>query len=1180
MSDFTVSATLRLKIAAWSSDLTAAERRYSRFIDRIEGDTRQAAERISRVGSTAGRSFAAQGGQAGDQFVRDAIGRLASAQGRAGREGEAVGRSAGSGFRRGLSSAGASSGILSSFAGLAAGSHGLFLIAGGAGAAVAGLQLIPPVVAAIGGALGAIPSVASAAMASIAAIGLGTHGIGSAIGEIWDPPAGGGGGGSSGIDQTAAATRRLSAAQRDAKVATQDVTRARQEEARSIRDVSMSLDSARISEREALQDRADALLALQDAERRNDPKSIERYQLAYDRTNQSVLEAQVRVKDLSEDKVKADQLGVEGSDRVQAALRRQEDAAGAVIDAQEALAAATTAGGGAAAAAATAYDKLSPNAKKFVDEVRKLKPELDGLQQFTQDRVFAHLGDDVGPFAQVMIPQARRALGLYADDWNHLIRITGRSAMQPTFLNGVNKALDAGDRFFDKFNSRIPAFMGTLGRLSGSGSIFFDRFGDSIMEWADRFNAAVARAEQTGNLDEFFADAAEQADALVDIGGELIRMIVDVGAAGQDATILRDIADWLRRFNEEAHNSQDIAGIIATGNAALKGMASLLMILGSALAESLADPDTRQAVETFFKILGASATVLATLVDLFNALPGPVQSTILVLLALNVVWGRLSVMGGQLGASFGRVTDRLDTMGPAGQRASRGLSGLATVGGRALGVFAGLQVAGALLSGVLSKDLHPSLATATKDLAQWQQGMKLSGEAARLFGEDTGKLKDAFNQVDGAAPQWLFGMSGPLVDKLAPDLRKDVNRWGNNIGEFFNLGHLDESKQIIESYDAVLADMARSGNGDKAAAMIQEFSSRTGRSVGEITALLPGYRDALAAVTEQTAAYYSKADEAARINDLLTQSFEDLHGGAMGWAEAEINVEDALDNLIAALDASNGSLDATEPAGRRAMQALLSYANATVAAMSAKLKETGSTKDAITTYQHYYQELVNAAMQAGKTKKQAQDLAAEWLKLPRSIEMVIHFRETGLWGISRGISGLLQGFAAILKIDPAKLAAAAGRRWGGVVEHAATGRLRDAAVYRPGPSPLYAFAERETEGEAFVPKRGNPGRSLGILEHAANWYDHVVVPKQLAMQETYGRAMSASVDYGRPLPASAYGAPAASAGPSPEAYAQAMAAQLAPMLAGAASVTVLPIADSHQLALLVRKGEQDDARRG
>lgn len=35
---------------------------------------------------------------------------------------------------------------------------------------------------------------------------------------------------------------------------------------------------------------------------------------------------------------------------------------------------------------------------------------------------------------------------------------------------------------------------------------------------------------------------------------------------------------------------------------------------------------------------------------------------------------------------------------------------------------------------------------------------------------------------------------------------------------------------------------------------------------------------------------------------------------------------------------------------------------------------------------------------------------------------------------------------------------------------------------------MIRYAEPATGGEAFVPRRGNAARSVGVLEHAAGWY--------------------------------------------------------------------------------------------
>lgn len=69
-------------------------------------------------------------------------------------------------------------------------------------------------------------------------------------------------------------------------------------------------------------------------------------------------------------------------------------------------------------------------------------------------------------------------------------------------------------------------------------------------------------------------------------------------------------------------------------------------------------------------------------------------------------------------------------------------------------------------------------------------------------------------------------------------------------------------------------------------------------------------------------------------------------------------------------------------------------------------------------------------------------------------------------------------------------------RWGAIVEdgviHAQSGHSWQAGIMH---SPTIFAGERETGGEAFIPRLGNRARSLGILEEAASWYGARLVPQ-------------------------------------------------------------------------------------
>lgn len=89
---------------------------------------------------------------------------------------------------------------------------------------------------------------------------------------------------------------------------------------------------------------------------------------------------------------------------------------------------------------------------------------------------------------------------------------------------------------------------------------------------------------------------------------------------------------------------------------------------------------------------------------------------------------------------------------------------------------------------------------------------------------------------------------------------------------------------------------------------------------------------------------------------------------------------------------------------------------------------------------------------------------------------------------------------------------AALERWGGAYEHAASGLLREANVYSARNPGRYMIAEPGTKGEAFVPKSGDYGRSMSILNKAASWYGASVVPRS-----GYGSSVTPGAGAARPI---------------------------------------------------------------
>ncbi|GAA4439366.1 hypothetical protein [Phytohabitans houttuyneae] len=1089
----------------------------------VAQSARQAASSMAGARAEFGRAGSAAGREFGDAFTRDASGRLRTADGRFATEGARLGGSLGRGISRG---------VVPGLSGISG--RPLLLLAAGGVAAVGALQGVPPVLAAIGGGLGAIPGLAAGASAALATLGVGLSGVGGAIGEVFDPPAGGGGGGG-GIDQTAGALRRLEQAeralryaQRDARESQVALNRAREQATRDLRDMALQLKGTRLDERSATIAVLEAERDLREVRARGgDPLEVERAQLAYEQAQHAVEETRNRLQDLTVDQGKAAKAGVEGSDTVQQALRDQEraydavkDAQYGVLDAQEALAAAQAGGGGGGAAAATAYDKLSKNAKKFVDAIRAQKTEIEGLRHLAQDRIFAGLDREFTQTFTQTLPFARKQIIRFGDDWNTTFKNLLRLGRDDQFLAGLDDALAASDRFFDNVNKRIPATGRTLSHLFTGSVPFIDRFGDTLLSYVDDFNDFIDRAAQDGSLEEFFEDAADQAEALLDIGREVIELVGRIGGMDQGSTLLRDMADALEKFNDEAHDMRSVEGIIATGNAAVKGLVEVLLVLGETLGETLADEGTRDAVILFFDILKVGAQIVGNLAQLFSALPDPIQSVVLAGAALFLVGSKIFGLFDRLGGILGRANGQLGHMGPMGAQAAAGLERVGRAAKAAGIALAAMQI-GAILLDQFS-DAEVKVSALSRALEEYGKTGKRTGELQRTFGRDT---EDTRKIYSAAASGWAqdtarFAESIPI--------------WGDlqrGFSETFHGQSFSGAKENVAQLDAELTNFLNTSEDVTAAqaAYNNEFY-RSGLSFEEFKALLPESTAAMEKLASGVGGanlsqrlLNGSMEDAIEITGSYTDAWKALHGEMLSADEAALRAAEAIDAVGESFSENGRAIDGNSKAALENRIAVQRAAEQGAALAQQKYQETGSVQQASRAYNQHIAALREELRQAGLTKAQIDTLIKRYTTMPplnvdsnldtmrREAERYNAALDRIRRNVKAGGFGVNGNFVGI-----------GGNRWGGVYEHAQIGKLREAHIAAAHPVARYAYAERATGGEAFIPRYGHRARAVSIGQRAMGWHGMDVVPKG-ALAAAYGQAMS--------LPPSLIPVPAAPHGP-------------------------------------------------
>jgi hypothetical protein len=281
---------------------------------------------------------------------------------------------------------------------------------------------------------------------------------------------------------------------------------------------------------------------------------------------------------------------------------------------------------------------------------------------------------------------------------------------------------------------------------------------------------------------------------------------------------------------------------------------------------------------------------------------------------------------------------------------------------------------------------------------------------------------------------------------------------------------------------------------------------------------MQGYMQSVDGAGTATDNFAVKTGGAVDETDRLTASIKSANdamigffGNIMGVNQAAIEYQQSLADLDEAHKKNGNSLDLVTQKGRDNQRAIDSVAESIEKTREQAIKAGNGTAEATEKANRAYHdqlELLRAHLIALGYDK---DKVNQYINLLESVPGSVNsnFQTPGLDTAAanvRSFKGLLNTVPSSLQTtlqvrvnNPNSIVGNSiirinVQRWGGIAEHADTGLIRDAKVYRSGSRPLYAFAEPQTGGEAFVPKYGDYGRSTSILDHAARWYGGRFMP--------------------------------------------------------------------------------------
>ena len=400
-------------------------------------------------------------------------------------------------------------------------------------------------------------------------------------------------------------------------------------------------------------------------------------------------------------------------------------------------------------------------------------------------------------------------------------------------------------------------------------------------------------------------------------------------------------------------------------------------------------------------VIADIASGVGTVADAFGDLPGPVQSSLVNLLAITALTSGGLWFGAKTIRGIQAFRDGIQGISQDTPRASRAMNRMA----QAAVALEALAVAGTLLDTIRDKAVGaaPSvehLTSSLLDLGQAQSADGVTEQVGDLQGaierlSDPGLQNKVFDSLNGYADG--LGVIGSGLRGVA-----DIGAGGG-----LNQAAIDSEKaaQAIDSLDQALAGIA-SSDADRARETFAQLAISQGLSVDQqrqLLDLLPEYRDALDASANsaklaadasddttdandrmraaQAAAAQAARDQAQAMQDnidAMRQAREEALRASdanLNYQESILDTRDAVKEYGRVLDRNGGLLKGQERDGIAAKRAL----NDQAAAWN-DLSE--KAKNAPGAYKAARNALIDVAEQMGYGERQAKKLADRILEIP------------------------------------------------------------------------------------------------------------------------------------------------------------------------------------------------------
>lgn len=389
---------------------------------------------------------------------------------------------------------------------------------------------------------------------------------------------------------------------------------------------------------------------------------------------------------------------------------------------------------------------------------------------------------------------------------------------------------------------------------------------------------------------------------------------------------------------------------------------------------------------TFLPVLASAAEQVGNIVELFQALPGPVKTAAAALAAaagaFSLLAGGLLIVGPRIAAFQRSVGDLPGRIQPFARGIGRTASILTGPWGLALG--AGITVLGifanshakaqAQVKELTEAIIADSGALGENTRAKIANRLETDGilEAAQRFGIDAETMTDA-----------LLGNAEALDtvrDALAPTT-EDMNALGSETQKGTLLA--SENGQAWSKVSGALEVIP--GQLGEA----RESAERVGQAMGDQTEATDTVKGATEEYGAAVDATRQELEDQRTEAEKLKEALDALNEANREGIRAQIGWEEAIDAVDKALKDNGRTLDITTEKGRTNMEALLALADAANTDAQARVNQTNKINDGIAILEDHRTKLIAEAIQFGMTREEAKAFADQVLRIPKKAETEI-----------------------------------------------------------------------------------------------------------------------------------------------------------------------------------------------